>query len=766
MPAVSAPGELSEPASYRFKTRLLGQPLSSRELDEQRLGIPTALAVFSSDCISSSAYATEEILSVLIPIVGVYAFSLVVPVTVAILVMLTFLVLSYRQTIRAYPAAGGAYMVTRDNFGYRTALVAGMSLLTGYTLTVAVSASAGIAALASVVPALGAVKVELSVAVVVLIAYLNLRGTRESGKIFMVPTYLFIAAMALLIGIGLVKMGLGGGLPHIALSSGTVGDLTKHPTGTSGIADAVLKGAGLWAVLGAFASGSSALTGVEAISNGVSAFRPVEWIHARRTLVIMGVVLGVCFMGLGLLSTQVHPAPYVVGTPTVISQVGKVVFGSGPLGSVLYLFLQASTLLVLVLGANTSFADFPRLASFAAGDSYLPRQLMKRGHRLVFSNGIVLLAALAIVLIIASGASVTRLIPFYGIGVFTSFTMSQGGMAKHHLTHREPRWVVGLFINGLGCAMTATVTVVFFVRFAHQGVWVLLILVPALVIALVRLNRQYLEERAELAEEAPELVARRPRPLLTVVVLVHDLNRATAAALLYARSLDPTTIRAVHIADDMRHARELEHEWVSLGFGDLPLEIVPCPNRRIAETAQRVVADEVRRGDREVSVLLPLLQHRRLWHRVLHDRTAARIARVLNAVPGVGVTFVPYRLRAAGEATVDTSDATGSATATGVQGALGAALAQGVDRIGSVHFRDRVDLEGHVRSLRVQPWSGVATLEVTLADATGEIDIVFLGRRTIAGIEAGTRLRITGMVGEHHGRRAVLNPRYTILQPN
>lgn len=790
--AAPVPGEaplpdLPEPLGYRLKTRILGRPLDSNELDAQRLGIPTALAVFSSDCISSSAYATEEILHILIPVVGVYAFSLVVPVTVAILVMLTFLILSYRQTIKAYPSAGGAYVVTRENFGFRTALVAGMSLMTGYILTVAVSTSAGIAALTSVFPALSPYTVELAVLVVAFIALLNLRGVRESGKFFMIPTYLFIAAMLLMIAIGFFRGYLGGGLSHIPLKHGVVGDLLQHPHGMKGVADTVMKGAGLWVILGAFASGSSALTGVEAISNGVSAFRPVEWKHARRTLVIMGTTLGTFFIGLGMLSTLVHPAPYESGTPTVISQVGRIAFGHGLAGDSLYLFLQVATLLILILGANTSFADFPRLASFAATDAYMPRQLMKRGHRLVFSNGILLLAGCSIVLIIVANANVNRLIPFYGIGVFTSFTLSQGGKAKHHFTNREPRWVIGLILNGLGCCMTLGVTVIFFVQYGSQGAWILLVLIPILVGTLVRMNRQYTEEEAELAEEATELAGRRYLPRLTVLVMIDDVNRAAARALQYGRSLQPSEIRAVHLAVDAQRAEQLAEEWTTLGLGKVPLQIVECPDRRVANGAMKVAAEEARRGDREVTVLLPRVEYRRFWHRVLHDRTASSIAVALNDLPRVNVTFVPYHLDAghtserASIADVIERHTTNQVPAVTVRGGR-AATALDVDDprldalagrppeapstsgsgIGAVKFRDRVELDGRVQSMRVQPWSGVATLEITLTDDTGAITVVFLGRRTIAGIAPGTRMHVSGVVGSHHGRLAMLNPRYRI----
>ncbi len=781
--------DLPEPLNERVKRRLLGEPLEGDAADEPELDNPTALAVYSSDCISSSAYATEEILHVLVPVVGVFAFSLVVPITVAILVMLTLLILSYRQTIRTYPYAGGAYLVSRENFGYRAALVAGLSLLIGYILTVAVSASAGVAALTSVVPALRPWSVPVTLAVVVLVAGLNLRGAKESGRIFMVPTYLFIGVMGLMIVVGMARLVAGGGLEHVGVEPGMVGDLMAMPQGTDGIAEALGYGAGLWVVMGAFATGSSALTGVEAISNGVETFRRPRWLNAQRTLVAMGVILAALFLGLSLLAGRVHATPFESGSPTVISQVGRVVFGDDAIGHVLYLIFQVATLLVLFLGANTSFAGFPRLAGFAASDAYLPRQLMKRGHRLVYSNGILLLAGTAMVLIVVSGARVNALIPFYGIGVFTSFTMSQAGMARHHLRTREKRWKRGLAINGAGAVATFVVAAVFLVKFFSDGVWVLLGVVPLVMIVLMRMNRQYTEERTELSEEVAELAGRRILPGLVVLVMVGDLNRATAAALRYGRSLQPSEIRAVHLAADAIRAEELTAEWTALGLGGIPLQIVDCPDRRIANGAMKVAAAEVRKGDREVTVLLPQIGYRRLWHRILHDRTAAAIAQAVQGVPRVNVTFVPYLLRAGRsrsrasvadviehdtterkvQARPDRAGRTGSAhqqeapTVTGHDSESAAPPSEGGHDIGSVTFRDRVVLEGRIQSIRVQPWSGVATLEVDLVDATGSIAVVFLGRRRIAGLAPGVRLQVRGVVGSHAGRLAMLNPRYRIL---
>ncbi len=485
---------LPEPRLYRFKNKLLGRPLATEQLSEERLGKPTALAVFASDNLSSSAYATEEILRVLVPAVGVAAFAMVVPITLALLVVLAFLILSYLQTIKAYPSAGGAYIVTRDNFGLLPAQVAGVALLTDYVLTVAVSVAAGTAALASAFSALAPYALLISIAFVTLIAYGNLRGVRESGRLFATPTYFFIGNMVVLLGLGIWKMSLGD-LPVEALHH--PGLVTQGSVGTG-----IFMGATLYVVLHAFASGGAAVTGVEAISNGVPAFREPSWKNARITLVIMGCLLGAMFLGLSALTAAMHVAPYADGTPTVISQVGRLVYGGGAVGDVLFYALQAGTMLILVLAANTSFADFPRLASFHAEDNFMPRQLTKRGHRLVFSNGIIFLAVASIGVLIVTNAKVDRLIPLYAIGVFTSFTLSQAGMAKHHLTHREPHWHYGVFVNGTGAVLSFLVAVIIAVTKFTHGAWFIIILVPVMVAGLVRLNRQYEGELEELEEDA------------------------------------------------------------------------------------------------------------------------------------------------------------------------------------------------------------------------------------------------------------------------
>jgi amino acid transporter len=755
-------------AGYRIKSRLLGPPLHTEQLEHERLGKPTALAVFASDNLSSSAYATEEILRVLVPAVGLAAFSLVVPITLAMLVVLGFLILSYRQTIKAYPTAGGAYVVSRDNFGLLPAQVAGVALLTDYVLTVSVSVAAGTAAVASAFPAITPYVVPVSVAFVIVIAYGNLRGVRESGRMFAFPTYFFILNMMVLLGLGLFRL--------------VAGDLPQGPTGVEGMlgfgqsGDGFLLGASVFIVFHAFASGGAAVTGVEAISNGVPAFRRPEWRNARTTLVIMGTLLGVMFLGLSALAAHMHVAPFEEGTPTVISLIGESVYGGSALGRVLYYSLQAGTMLILVLAANTSFADFPRLASFQAGDNFMPRQLTKRGHRLVFSNGIIFLSVASIALLVLTGAKVDRLIPLYAIGVFTSFTMSQAGMAKHHVTHKEPGWRFGLFVNGIGAVLSAVVDVIIAVtKFTHGG-WLIVVLVPVMVLFLVRLARQYDTEAHHLEVDVPEAVRAPVRRRLVVMVFIDRLDLAAARAIQFGRSLRPDELRAVHFVIDPERAEELAGAWREHGLADIGLELVDCPDRRLNRAALTTVAHALADGQTEACVVLPDRRYGGPWHRLLHDQTAEALARDIGRLPHANVTTVPYHLGEDGGAGPAVAEAlSGDAHAAPGAGRRGAAVGQvgngavgqvdgvtSVAAIASVRCRQRVQVRGRVRSLRVQPYSGTSNLECTLVDDTGGISVLFLGRRAIAGVEIGTDMTAEGMVVDHHDRLAILNPIYEL----
>ncbi len=766
-PIPADPGVPLPPDSlgYRLKRKILGPPLHSDQMEHQRLGKPTALAVFASDNLSSSAYATEEILHVLIPAVGVAAFSLVVGETIAMLVVLAFLILSYRETIKEYPSAGGAYLVTRDNFGIVPAQVAGASLLTDYILTVAVSSAAGTAALVSAFDVLEPFRVLIALFFIALVGYGNLRGVKESGKIFAVPTYFFMVNMAVLLGMGLWKY-LGSDLPLVGPIAGSI----EAGEGGSGL----FYGAGLYAMLHAFASGGAAVTGVEAISNGVPAFKKPEWKHARQTLVMMGAGLGVMFLGLSMLAAKTHVFPQHDGTPTVISQVGEVVYGQSTFGHVLFYALQAGTMLILVLAANTGFADFPRLASFQAGDRFLPKQMTKRGHRLVYSNGVIVLAVAAMVLVIATGAEVTALIPLYAIGVFTGFTLSQAGMTKHHLRLKHPGWQKGLAINGVGAALSAIVAVVIAVTKFADGAWVILILLPVMVVGLLRLNRQYTEESAELEHEVPAAVT---APILrrhVVLVFVDGLDAAAARAIQYARSLTPDEMRAVHFVIDDAHADALAEQWRRLGLQRVPLELVACPDRRLTRAAVECVARELSDHQTEVSVLLPERKYKGIWHRVLHDKTGEAIQEQVSRLSHANVTTVPFHFGSKAEAErsviggrpvgqVDRIRNAPSPDGTGEAGLEDAAPIAGRSRIIDAHWRNKVVLAGRVRSIRVAPLHDAPTLELVIVDDTGAISVVFLGRRGLSGVEIGTRLVVEGTVGIHKTRLALLNPTYRIL---
>jgi len=421
--------------TYRLKNLLVGPPLATSQLVHERLRKLVALAVFSSDAISSTAYGTEQIMLVLVA-AGAAATGLAFLIALAIGGLLAILILSYRQTIAAYPSAGGAYVVSRDNFGPRWVAVAGSALLIDYVLTVAVSVTSGVAALTTALPQLQRLVLPLSLAAIGLIMWANLRGVRESGRIFAVPTYLFVGSCAIMLLVGLGRL--------------VTGHLDPIPAAGTAPLPPAAASVGLLLVLHAFAAGCTALTGVEAISNGVPAFRPPEARNARRTLVAMGAILGSLFIGVSFLAVQVGVRPYESGNPTLIGQLARWVLDGSTAGHVFFYVFQAATLAILILAANTSYADFPRLASFAAGDAFLPRQFTKRGHRLVHSNGILALSVAAAAVVVAFKANYNRMLPLYAIGVFTSFTLSQAGMTRRHLRLREPRWRYGVLVNGTG----------------------------------------------------------------------------------------------------------------------------------------------------------------------------------------------------------------------------------------------------------------------------------------------------------------------------
>ncbi|TAM86583.1 MAG: amino acid permease, partial [Jatrophihabitans sp.] len=630
--------DVPERIGYRFKRFALGPPLVTARLREEKLTKKTALGVLSSDCISSSAYGTEEMLVALVGVFGLSAFHILMPMTAVVIGVLVLMTLSYREVVMVYTKAGGSYVVARENFGPKVAQIAAVALMIDYIVTVAVQAAAGTAAITSAAAGLRPYSLEITVAAVLVLCYGNLRGIREAGKAFAFPTYFFFFSMAAVIVVGVARE-IVGDLPHYATD--VAGQIKVHDQG-----HAILSLAAIYVLLQGFANGGSSLTGLEAISNGVSAFHKPEGRNARRTLVTMSSMLGFLVIGVSYLAMQTHASPYTSGSPTVISQVAKAAFGGAWYGHLGYIVVQVATALILYTGANTPFTGFPFLTSFVAEDSFLPRQLARRGHRLAFSNGIIVLTVLAVALLLAVGANVDALVPFYAIGVFTGFTMAGLGMARFHQTHRESGWRRRLAINFAGGAVSMLVVLIFAVVKFTEGAWLVVILFPLGWYALMRLNRRYREEARSLdlaswirqdQAEAPHYARH------TVLVLVDRLDLAVLRALRYAGSIRPTDVRAVHLMIDNEVADLLQRDWIERGLGDrVPLEIIECADRRLVRAATELALDTVVADRAEVTVLLPRRTFRRVSGRLLHDRTADRIAEAVGRIPHVAATIVPF----------------------------------------------------------------------------------------------------------------------------
>jgi amino acid transporter len=747
--------------AYRLKNRILGPPMVSEQLAQERLSNPVAIGVLAPDMISSSAYGTEEMLVIMVPIIGVAAYYMVIPITLAILAVMLLVMASYLQVIGVYTKSGGSYVVARDNFGPRVAQVAAVALLIDYAVTVAVQTSAGTAALTSAIPSLVPYPVAITVGVTLLMLFGNLRGIREAGSIFAIPTYFYVASLSLVVVTGLIKAALGGLQAHAFPSPAALGYTPGHQTG-------FLMGLGIFYSLRAFANGGASLTGLEAVSNGISSFRRPEARNGRIALVVMCSILGFLVLGTSLLAHWTHAVPYAAGTPTVVSQEVRYVLGSTWFGAVFFYIVQTATVLILFTGGNTSFNGFPYLASFVAGDSFLPRQLTKRGHRLAFSNGIFVLAAVAILLIFVFKAQLNALVGLYAIGVFTGFSFAGFGMLKYHLTHRERRWRLGSLINGFAGVLSLGVVLILLVTKFFEGAWIVAVVGPPLYFGLIRLHRQYVEEERQLETGA---VAATEAPVLqrhVVVVLVGRLDMASARAVQYARTLRPDELRVVHFNIDTAATEELKDEWSRLGLAHLPLDIVECRDRRLERAALEYVADLVADGKTECTVLLPRRTFHSRLQRVLHDRTADRIADAVGTVAHVAATIVPFNLEANPRRRVRPNAVRPEAhprkpiRRAGVDREL-ARRATGTVPINQVSFRERVRIAGRIRSLRVQTAKGTTNLECEITDDTGNLLLVFQGRPKIPGIEPGARLIVEGMVGSWSRRLAILNPDYELV---
>ena len=826
--------DLPETFSYSVKRRLLGPPLVNEQLGEERLSVPLALGVLSPDGISSSAYGTEEILIELLQSgLLIAAFTVLLPITGVVLFVLALVVLSYREVVTVYTRTGGSYVVARDNFGPRVAQIAAVALLIDYTVTVAVQTAAGAAAIVSAFPALGTlhfvsaqeVLTIISVIAILIMCYGNLRGIREAGRAFALPTYLFSGSVILMIIVGLAREAFGH-LPVIDLA-------TLPPNQTYyGYDDKrmslFISVALVFTLLRAFANGGSSLTGIEAVSNAVSALKPPEGPNARKVLVTQGMILAFLVGGISWLAHVMHATPYIVGTPTVLSQEARLIFGGGA-GRILFYFVQFATALILFTGGNTSFNGFPFLASFVAQDAFLPRWLTKRGHRLVFSNGIIVLTIVSLALILAVGANVNHLVPFYAIGVFTGFSMAGFGMSKYHLKHKEQGWRRRLVINFSAGVLTGLVVLIFAVTKFTEGAWLVVVVGPIGVFVLIRLNREYRSEDQVLENigerRAAGVAPRQPNyTRRTVFVFVDSMDLATLAAVRYARSLRPTSLAAVHFVIDSAKAERLRERWVRFGQ-DVPFEMIDAPDRRLVHASQELVQREAEQPGTQVTVVLPRRSFSAFLGRMLHDRTADKIAAAISRIPNAAATIIPFdvdsrvrvleerhaaRTGASGTTDVDATreppaaaggrqsmtsapaqrpaDGAGPHPAppappasvppganvpapagkdagkhAGGQAARAADDNAEVRPIGSLTVPVRATVEGRVISMAIRPVEQNAVLAVEVADETGTLTALFYGRKHIPGVECGGRLRLHGTVGIRNGRPVMINPVYELL---
>ncbi|HEY3737141.1 MAG TPA: amino acid permease [Jatrophihabitans sp.] len=771
--------DMPERFSYRCKRVLLGRPLVNEQLYGEKLSKKAALGVLSSDNISSAAYGSEEMLIVLLGVFGLTGFRILLPMTAAVIAVLVIMALMYREVVMVYTRAGGSYVVARENFGPKVAQLAAVALLIDYVVTVAVQAAAGTAAITSLVPALRSVEwtYGLTIGVVLLLAYGNLRGVREAGNAFAFPTYFFVAAAGAVVLVGILRE-IFGDLPRIAYSANEQASLYQivnehHP---------IISGFAIFILLKAFANGGSSLTGLEAISNSTSALKPPEGRNARTVLTVMATLLGVLVTGISYLAFETHATPFESGSPTVISQVAKAAFGTAWYGHIGFVLVQLATALILFTGANTPFTGFPFLASFIAEDSFLPRQLTRRGHRLAFSNGILVLTVGALALLLGTsgkhGPNVDRLIPFYAIGVFTGFAMAGFGMLKHYVTRKEPGWRHRAVISVLGGVISTLVVLIFAVVKFTEGAWLVVVLFPILWFALMRLNRRYRAESRslDLASAARQDQAEAPLyPRHTVLVLVDRLDLAVLRALRYAGTLRPNSVRAVHIRVDTVMAEKLEYDWLEHRIGDrVPLEIRECSDRRLVRAISQLSLDTVILDRAEVTVLLPRRTFHAFSQHVLHDRTADRIAEAVSRIPHVAATIVPFDTTMNPEmiARIEASQVEASKEPALISGAAIAAprgrlappapAIAGIASIGSVAWRQKVTVEGRVKAVQVGTQAG-KSLEVQLFDSSGGMRLLFFGRTRIAGIRPGTYMRASGRVGEYKGHLAIANPVYELI---
>jgi amino acid transporter len=752
--------------SYRVKRFFLGGALNRHTLGHQRLSKRYALGILSSDCISSSAYGSEQILIALLPAFGLAAFTILMPMTGVVLLILIIITLSYRHVIQVYTKTGGAYIVSRDNFGPVVAQIAAVALMLDYIVTLAIQSAAGVAAIISTFPSLEPYKMPMIFAVIIFLTYGNLRGVKEAGKAFAFPTYFFVGCMFIVFGMGLWR-----------LANDTLPRLETDLPGAIPLGEeqGLLTFAAVFILLRAFANGGSSLTGLEAISDGVALFKTPEHVNAKRTLVIMSTLLGTLVLGVSYFAHHIHAMPYENGVPTVISQIAKATVGDSGFGTFMFIMVQLATMLILFAGANTTYSAFPLLVNFVAADGYLPRQLTKRGHRLAFSNGILLLAGGGILLVVITAGSVEHLVAFYALGVFTGFTLAGFGMTRYFLRTKPEKWKLKVFVNGLAGGISLLIVLIFSVVKFTQGAWLVLVTAPIMVFSLLRLRRQYSREQGALSvkshQERATSMSRH-----NVTIFVDSVDIATVGAVRYARSLKPHKIKAVHFVIDDRRAEEIQKAWAeSEALEDVQLDLIDCPDRRIANSALDYAIRKTEKPDVELTILLPRRSYSRFLGRLLHDQTAEEIAAPISQLERVVATIVPFDVnritsgknqlitRPVASSSVAKAEAVKPVQIAPKEFAPVTHHADDVTPIGSIEWRKRSKVHGRVTSISTAPRGSAPMLQVEVWDETGGITLNFLGRREIAGLEVGLEMRAEGMVGEEDGQLTILNPSYELL---
>jgi amino acid transporter len=752
-----------DPISYRIKKFILGTPLNRHSLGDQRLSNKNSFGILGSNCVSSSAYGGEQILVALVPAFGLAAFAIFTPLVSILLVMLVIVAFSYRDVINTYTRAGGAYVVARENFGANVSLVAAIELMFGYIITVAIQSAAGVAAIISAFPDLTSYKVPLTLSIIALLTFVNLRGVKDAGAIFVLPSYIFIGSMLVVFVMGIYRK-LNGSLPEYATN--TPGLL---PLGEE---QGLITFAAILMILKAFANGSASLTGLEAVSDSVSLFRSPEHVNARRTFTLMAITLASLIIGIGWLAYHTLAVPYQSGTPTVISLVAKAALGASFAGEIFYYIVQAGTMLILFAGANTCYTAFPNMVNVIANDGFLPKRLTGRGHRLVFSSGILFIAVAASVLVIVSGASITVLAAIYAIAVFIGFALTGFGMAKKTLKAKAK---IRSGVHILAGSVSAITVVVLAITKFSEGTWLVVIGTPIAVLAMRNFNKQYRNEKQALLIQSTDARAT-TISRHNVTVLVDSVDIATITTVRYARSIKPHTLQAVHFVLDDRKADEISLLWQqNPAFDDVPLELVDCPDRRLPNAALEYAVRMTQKPDIELTLLLPRRAYSGFLGRLLHDQTAEKIAAPISQLQRVVATIVPFDVsRILSSAPTVKSEAVKEKAATKPAAFKSVAqviqeveptshYAENMTPIGEIQWRKRAHVQGRVTSIKSAPRGSAPYLQVEVWDQSGGVTLQFLGRREIAGLDVGSEIRAEGMVGEEEGSLLILNPSYELL---